>query len=182
MCPLSAILQHRNISSILRYPNQEIEHQEHIYGNDRASPEKSAGAAIGKRIQRLFTQGHVSLYRMTGGKVGGGEHLLILTTIGRKSGVSRSTPLFFFHDGEQFVIIGSDGGSAKNPVWWLNLQSNPKATIQIGPEVISVTAKRAEGEDYTRLWSIIEENYKNFVGYQQRTTRQIPVIILTKSK
>lgn len=143
---------------------------------------KSQASEIGKSLQRLFMKGHVSLYRMTGGKVGGGEHLLILTTVGRKSGVKRDTPLFFFRDGEQFIIIASAGGAPKHPVWWLNLQSNPQATIQVGPEVIPVTAKRAEGEDYTRLWSIIEENYKNFVGYQQRTTRQIPVIILTRSK
>jgi deazaflavin-dependent oxidoreductase (nitroreductase family) len=116
---------------------------------------------------------------MTGGKVGGGEHLLILTTTGRKSGIKRDTPLFFFRDGDDYIIIASAGGAPKHPTWWLNLQSSPEAKIQIGPDVISVVARRAEGEERAHLWSIIEENYKQFVGYQKHTTREIPVIILT---
>jgi deazaflavin-dependent oxidoreductase (nitroreductase family) len=145
---------------------------------NQAAPKQQAGG-IGKRLQRLFMQGHVSLYRRTGGKIGGGEHLLILTTTGRKSGVARDTPLFFFRDGEHFIIIASAGGAAKHPTWWLNLQSNPQASIQVGPRLIPVTARQAEAEERQRLWSIIAENYKNFVAYQKRTTREIPVIILT---
>jgi F420H(2)-dependent quinone reductase len=144
----------------------------------QAAP-KNQVAGVGKSLQRLFMKGHVSLYRLTGGKVGGGEHMLILTTIGRKSGVERDTPLFFFQDGDQFIIIASAGGAPKHPVWWLNLKSSAQAKIQVGSRVIPVTAKEAEGEDRTRLWSIIAENYKNFVAYQKRTDREIPVVILT---
>jgi deazaflavin-dependent oxidoreductase (nitroreductase family) len=140
---------------------------------------KNQAAGVGKSLQRLFMKGHVSLYRLTGGKVGGGEHLLILTTTGRKSGVERDTPLFFFHDGDQFIIIASAGGAPKHPTWWLNLKSNPQAKIQTGSQVISVTAKEAEGEERARLWAIIADNYKNFVQYQTRTSRELPVIILT---
>jgi F420H(2)-dependent quinone reductase len=136
-------------------------------------------AGVGKSLLRLFMKSHVSLYRLTGGKVGGGKHTLILTTIGRKSGIARNTPLFFFRDKERFIIMASAGGAPKHPVWWLNLQSNPQAKIQIGPRVIPITASLAEGEERERLWSIIAENYKNFVQYQKRTTREIPVIILT---
>ncbi len=140
---------------------------------------KNQVAGIGKSLQRLFMKGHVSLYRLTGGKVGGGEHLLILTTTGRKSGVERDSPLFFFHDGDQFIIIASAGGAPKHPTWWLNLKSNPQAKIQTGSQVISVAAKEAEGEERARLWAIIADNYKNFVQYQTRTSRELPVIILT---
>jgi deazaflavin-dependent oxidoreductase (nitroreductase family) len=143
---------------------------------------KSQAAGIGKSLQRLFMRGHVSLFRLTGGKVGGGEHMLILTTIGRKSGVKRDTPLFFFRDGDQFIIIASDGGAPKHPTWFLNLKSNPQAKIQVGAQVIPVTTKQAEGEELARLWSIIGENYKNFVQYQTRTSREIPVVILTPSR
>jgi len=139
---------------------------------------KNQVAGIGKSLQRLFMKGHVSLYRLTGGKVGGGEHLLILTTTGRKSGVERDSPLFFFHDGDQFIIIASAGGAPKHPTWWLNLKSNPQAKIQTGSQVITVTAKEAEGEERARLWAIIADNYKNFVQYQTRTSRELPVIIL----
>lgn len=145
--------------------------------NQAASKYQTGG--IGKRLQRLFMKGHVAVYRRTGGKVGGGEHLLILTTIGRKSGVERDTPLFFFRDGEQFIIIASAGGAAKDPTWWLNLRSNPQARIQVGARVVPVSARQAEGEERQRLWATIAENYKQFVGYQKRTTREIPVIMLT---
>ncbi|GAC1349838.1 MAG: nitroreductase family deazaflavin-dependent oxidoreductase [Ktedonobacteraceae bacterium] len=141
--------------------------------------QKNQVTGVGKSLQRLFMKGHVSLYRLTGGKVGGGEHLLILTTVGRKSGLERDTPLFFFRDGDRFIIIASAGGAPKHPIWWLNLQGNPQAKVQVGPRVIPVTARRADGEERTRLWSIIAENYKNFVGYQKHTTREIPVVILT---
>jgi deazaflavin-dependent oxidoreductase (nitroreductase family) len=142
---------------------------------------KPIGAAT-KGLMRVFMKGQVSLYRMTGGKVGGGKSLLILTTTGRKSGVERDTPLFFFADGDHYIIIASAGGAPKHPTWWLNLKSNPKAKIQIGPKVIPITAREAEGEERKRLWGIIAENYKNFVDYQQRTIREIPVIILEPQK
>jgi deazaflavin-dependent nitroreductase family protein len=133
---------------------------------------------IGRRMQHLFTQVHTSLYRLTEGKVGGGEHLLILTTVGRKSGQKRSTPLFFFHDEGNFVVIASNGGSKTHPTWWLNLKSHPQATVQIGAQVIPVTAHQTEGEERERLWSIIADNYQQFVRYQQRTARPLPIISL----
>jgi F420H(2)-dependent quinone reductase len=146
---------------------------------DNQTKQSKPAGKVAQRLQRLFTQGHVSLYRLTNGKVGGGKSLLVLTTTGRKSGIERDTPLFFFPDGDHFIIIGSNGGAPKHPTWWLNLQSNPKAKIQIRSRVLSVTARQADAEESKRLWEIISENYKNFVGYQKRTTREIPIVILT---
>ena len=143
-----------------------------------ATNSRTAQGGIGRNLQRLFTQGHVNLYRMSGGKLGGGKSLLILTTTGRKSGVERSTPLFFFQDDDNFIIIASNGGAAKHPTWWLNLQSNPQAKVQIGSRVLPVTARQADTEESKRLWAIIAENYKNFVEYQKRTAREIPLVIL----
>ena len=134
---------------------------------------------VGRNLQRLFMKGHVSLYRRTGGKVGNGKSFLILTTIGRKSGIERDTPLFFFPDEGRFIVIASNGGAPKHPTWWLNLQSNPKAKIQVRSRVIPVIARQADAEESKRLWTIIADKYKNFVGYQKRTTREIPIIILT---
>src|SRR5260370_33676791 len=85
---------------------------------------------MGRALQRLFMKGHISLYRLTGGAIGGGmadQSFLILTTVGRKSGKERDTPLFYFIDGDRFIIIGSNGGAPKHPIWWLNLQANPRA-------------------------------------------------------
>ncbi len=146
---------------------------------DSQTKQSKPAGKFAQRLQHFFTQSHVSLYRRTNGKVGGGKSLLVLTTTGRKSGVERDTPLFFFPDGGNFIIIASNGGAPKHPTWWLNLQSNPKAKIQIRSRVLSVTARQADAEERKRLWEIISENYKNFVGYQKRTPREIPVVILT---
>jgi F420H(2)-dependent quinone reductase len=131
---------------------------------DKQDASKQQRENIGRALQRFFMQGHVSLYRLTGGTVGGGvpgRAFLILTTIGRKSGAARNTPLFYFPDGGRFIVIASNGGAQKHPTWWLNLQSNPQAKVQIGRNVIPVIAKRAEGEEYERLWSIIATKYTN---------------------
>ncbi len=136
-------------------------------------------AGVGKNLQRLFMRGHVSLYRLTDGKIGGGKSFLILTTTGRKSGIERDTPLFFFTDADHFIIIASNGGAPRHPTWWLNLQSNSQAKVQIGSRVIPVTARQADAEESKHLWSIIADKYKNFVEYQKRTPREIPIVILT---
>jgi deazaflavin-dependent oxidoreductase (nitroreductase family) len=146
---------------------------------DNQTKQSKPAGKVGQRLQHFFTQRHVAFYRLTNGKVGGGKSLLILTTTGRKSGVERDTPLFFFPDGDHFIIIASNGGAPKHPTWWLNLQSNPKAKIQIRSRVLSVTARQADPEERKRLWEIISENYKNFVEYQKRTPREIPIVILT---
>lgn len=133
---------------------------------------------IGRALQRLFMKGHISLYRLTDGAIGG-KSFLILTTVGRKSGKERDTPLFYFTDGDRFIIIGSNGGAPKHPIWWLNLQANPRAKVQVKKRIIPVTAKRADPKESERFWSIIASKYQNFVEYQKRTTREIPIIILT---
>src|SRR5579863_9232885 len=99
-----------------------------------------------RNVQRVFMQGHVSLYRLTSGAIGsraGGRSLLILTTLGRKSGKERDTPLFYFPDGEHLIVIASNGGAPKHPTWWLNLQANPQAKVQIRGRIIAVTARQA---------------------------------------
>jgi F420H(2)-dependent quinone reductase len=135
-------------------------------------------SSLGKALQRLYMSGHVSLYRLTSGLLGG-KSKLILTAIGRKSGQQRDTPLFYFRDGNHYIVIASNAGAVKHPTWWWNLQANSRAKIQVGKQIIPVTAKLSVGDERKRLWSIIEEKYKNFVEYQKRTEREIPVIILT---
>ena len=148
--------------------------------DQKATKQRQASPTV-QALQRLFMKGHVSLYRLTGGSLGG-KTSIILTTIGRKSGQERDTPLFHFRDEDRYIVIASNGGAAKHPTWWLNLQANPRAKIQVGKQIIPVAAQQAVGDERKRLWSIIEENYKNFVEYQKRTEREIPVIILTPDK
>ncbi len=136
---------------------------------------------LAANAQRFATALHTSVYHLTGGKIGGrmvGSPVLLLTTIGRKSGLVRTVPLLYLPDGDRFALVASNGGTAKHPQWWLNLQANPKAQIQVGPRSMTVTATRAEGEERSRLWSKLVEMYPDYANYQKRTPRGIPVVIL----
>ncbi|MBM0224251.1 MULTISPECIES: nitroreductase family deazaflavin-dependent oxidoreductase [Micromonospora] len=122
------------------------------------------------------------LYRRSGGKLGGkmfGAPVLLLTTTGRKSGRSWTVPLMYQTDGDRWVIIASNGGSARHPAWWLNLRSQPDA-LQIGRQTYLVTAVETAGEDRERLWQQMADMYKGYDGYARKTTRQIPVVVLQR--
>ncbi|GCE30779.1 nitroreductase [Dictyobacter alpinus] len=148
------------------------------------SEQKTSGSAgIPRTLARLFMNGHVSLYRLTGGAIGGkliGLPALILTTIGRKSGEPRVTPLTYIPDGERYILIASNGGSDRAPTWWLNLVANPEAKIEVGRQKISVRAKTADAQERAILWPRIVAQAPNYGGYQKKTDREIPVIILTR--
>ncbi len=131
---------------------------------------------------RYFTELHIKLYRLTGGVLGrkfGKYVFLLLTAVGRKSGKERVTPLFYQAEGGRFLVIASNWGGEKDPLWWLNLQANPRAHIQIGRRTIAVTATRADPEEHKRLWPEIAARYSRFARYQAGITREIPIVILT---
>ena len=132
-------------------------------------------------LTKLFTSTHVALYRRTGGKMGGhvsGLPILLLTTTGRKSGQQRTTPLGYLMDGPAYVITASNGGQAYAPAWWLNLQHNPKALIQVGRQVLPVVARQADPDERRRLWAALISRAPSYEGYQKRTTRAIPMVVL----
>ena len=134
-------------------------------------------------VDNLFNADHVRVYRETGGEQGyiwRGATILLLTTTGRKSGEERTTPLIHQVDGERWVIVASKGGAPEHPAWYLNLQANPEATIQVKDEVIPVVATTAEGEERTRLWSLMTEEWPGYDEYQSNTDREIPVVVLTR--
>jgi deazaflavin-dependent oxidoreductase (nitroreductase family) len=105
--------------------------------------------------------------------------VLLLTTTGRRSGKPRTTPLTFFRDGKDLVVIASNGGADRAPDWSLNLQQNPCAVVQIRTDELTVDASTASPEERERLWVGITATYPGYAAYQQKTTRQIPVLILT---
>lgn len=138
---------------------------------------------FGKAIARGFLRTAVWLYRRSGGKIGGrmfGAPLLLLTTTGRKSGRPWTVPLMYQTDGDGWVIIASNGGSPNHPAWWLNLRSRPEASVQIGRQTYNVAAVAAVGEDRQRLWLRMADMYKGYDGYAQKTTREIPVVMLRR--
>jgi F420H(2)-dependent quinone reductase len=107
-----------------------------------------------------------------------GMPVLLLTTTGRKTGKPRTTPLTFFRDGDDYVVIGSNGGNERAPQWWLNLEANPRASIRVGGDELSVTARLAPPEQRERLWAEITATYAGYARYEQMTTRRIPVVLL----
>ena len=108
--------------------------------------------------------------------------VLLLTTTGRRSGRSRTTPLTYFEDGDEIVVVASNGGEDSPPAWWLNLCAHPRATITIGTSSQSVSARPATGEEHERLWPVITATHAGYAAYARRTTRPIPVVMLTRAK
>lgn len=125
---------------------------------------------------------HNALYRTSGGRVGGrikGMPVLLLTTTGRKSGKRRVNPLLYVRDAENVVVVASNGGSASSPAWWLNLEADPSAEIEIGRRRLKVTAQRATGTERDRLWTEFTARYDGYATYATRTERDIPIVVLT---
>ena len=105
--------------------------------------------------------------------------MLLLTTTGRKSGKRRTTPLLFIEDGGRYVIVASVGGAPKHPAWYLNLQADPAAAIELRGRTRSVRAETAGPDERARLWRGVTAMYPTYDAYQAKTTREIPVVVLT---
>ena len=111
---------------------------------------------------------------------GGRDDVILLTTIGAKSGLLRTTPLVYTADGDQLIVIASKGGSPSHPDWYHNLVAHPEATVELGTERFQVRATIAEGAERQRLFDQMAAKFPFFHKYQQSVTRQIPVIILKR--
>ena len=134
-----------------------------------------------KRAIRVLTDTHVALIRITHGKVGakmGTMQLCILTTTGRTTGVRRHNPLACFPHADGLVVIASAGGSDKDPGWYRNLVADPAVGVEVDGVGRPMTARTASAEEKGQIWPGIVAVAKNFEGYQTRTARNIPVVIL----
>ena len=130
----------------------------------------------------LLGDDHIRAYRETNGEVGhiwNGATSLLLTTNGRKSGEPRTSALIYAKDGDDYLVVASMGGAPMHPAWYLNLEANPQAEIQVLADRIPVTARTATPEEKPRLWDIVREQWPNYDVYQSRTDRDIPVVVLT---
>lgn len=131
---------------------------------------------------------HDKVYKATGGRIGhtipGGPRTLILHTVGAKTGQQRANSLAYARDGADYLVVASKGGGPTAPGWYHNLKANPQVEINVGPKRLGVTAKPVlPGDpDYPRLWEIVNNmrgNKGRYIGYQKRTSRPIPVIVLS---
>jgi deazaflavin-dependent oxidoreductase (nitroreductase family) len=121
-------------------------------------------------------------FRANQGRVGGmfeGVPLVLLHHVGAKSGAERINPLAVQLDGDRYVVFASKGGAPTNPDWYHNLKAHPRTTIEFGTETIPVQANEATGDERERLFRTQAEHVPAFAEYEQKTDRQIPVMVLT---
>lgn len=120
------------------------------------------------------------LLRFSHGKVGsrlGTQTVLILHTIGRKSGQDRAIPIAYFDHEDRYLIVASNWGKDKQADWYLNLKEHPQARLEVKGKVLPVTAREAQGEEYERLWKFAIEHHPPYLDYQKMTTRHIPIMV-----
>ena len=138
---------------------------------------------IGTLAVRLMSAANVWIFRLSGGRLGSrflrGAPVLLLTTTGRKSGRPRTAPLLYLEDGDNLVVVASKGGMSHHPTWFLNLEANPEAEIEIGTERRKMLARRASDPEKKDLWPRLVAMYSDYADYQARTDRDIPVLILS---
>ena len=132
----------------------------------------------------LFGREHVDRYIATNGEEGytwhEGTEILILTTKGRKSGGLRSNALIFCRHGDDYLVVGSKGGSPAPPAWYVNLTANPEVQVQVKGDRFAAHARTATVAEKPELWKIMTTAWPHYDEYQQRTERAIPVVILTR--
>lgn len=130
---------------------------------------------------------HDRIYKASNGRIGhtipGGPSALILHTVGAKTGQQRANSLTYARDGANYLVVASKGGEPTAPGWYHNLKANPQVEINVGPKRFAVTATpvRPDDPEYPRLWRLVNDmkgNKDRYIGYQKRTTRPIPVIVL----
>jgi deazaflavin-dependent oxidoreductase (nitroreductase family) len=123
------------------------------------------------------------IYRLSGGRLLGrvrtGAPVCLLTTIGRKSGQRRTVPLLYLADGDDLIVVGSQGGAPVHPAWYLNLTAEPMAEVEIGSRRFPVAARRLDDDEVVAIWPRVLAMWPPYEEYQRRTSRRIPLIRLS---
>ncbi|MFI0454096.1 nitroreductase family deazaflavin-dependent oxidoreductase [Actinomadura sp. 6N118] len=132
----------------------------------------------------LFGKEHVKRYQETDGAEGHewqGTTTLLLTTIGRRSGEERTTPLIYQKNGDDHLVVASKGGADEPPLWYLNLQANPEVKVQVKADKFTARARTATPEEKSKLWKKMTAVWPDYDNYQKKTDREIPIVILERS-
>jgi deazaflavin-dependent oxidoreductase (nitroreductase family) len=132
-------------------------------------------------MMKIFTSLHAFFYRLTGGRIGstmGGTKVLLISTKGRKSGKTHTTPINYFERDNGYLIVASNAGRPSHPAWFLNLRANPQITVQVKGRTFPVTAEIIPGDQRASYWKVVIEAAPSFAGYESRTSREIPLILL----
>ena len=126
----------------------------------------------------------IAEFRANAGRVGGnfeGAPLLLLHTTGAKSGLERVSPMMYMQVGDSWAVFASKAGADTNPDWYHNLLANPKAQIEVGTETIDVIGRDLGDDEREPIWTAQKAAYPGFAGYERKTTRQIPVVLLSRT-
>jgi deazaflavin-dependent oxidoreductase (nitroreductase family) len=132
-----------------------------------------------------FNRQVIEEFRSNDGRVGGmfeGAPMILVTHTGRKSGQEYTTPLVYTRDGDDYVVIASKGGADTHPVWYLNIQANPRVRVEVGNEAFDAVARiHDDGPERDRLYAAQAELMPNFKAYAENTDRRIPVVVLSRA-
>lgn len=127
-----------------------------------------------------YSRLNVFLYKLTGGRVMGafqGRPVMLVTMTGAKTGVSRTIPLMYVPYEQGVIVVGSQGGAPKSPVWVKNLQANPEIVVQYRDKKMALRARQVDDAEKARVWPVCVEHYREYDDYQRRTDRNIPVFV-----
>lgn len=129
---------------------------------------------------RIFMGINTFLIHASKGKIGarlGKQTILLMHTVGRRTGKNHTTPIAYFTIADGYYVIGSNWGQEKNAAWYYNLKQTPELTIEVGGHEIAVRAREAEGEEYERLWVNAVNHHPDYMHYKEMTSRHIPIIV-----
>lgn len=143
----------------------------------------------GTGLARLYARLHALLYVWTGGRLGGAIRVaagprppvLLLETVGRRTGARRTSPLLFLRDGDDLVVVAANAGHPDHPAWWLNLAADPCAVVQIGNERRAVVGAEVDGARRDELWRRFAAMYDGLDRYQKQARRRFPVVALRRA-
>lgn len=145
----------------------------------RVQPE-GEGKPPPRWILKLVTRIHVLLHRLTGGRAFnklGGDEVCFVTMTGARSGRRITVPLMYVPHGDGVLLVASQGGAPKNPVWYHNLVKHPEITVRHRDEVMKLRARLARPEEKPALWPVCDEHYAPYAQYRRRTNRDIPIFV-----
>jgi deazaflavin-dependent oxidoreductase (nitroreductase family) len=135
---------------------------------------------MNKKFLQLFMGINSYLIHASKGRIGtrlGGQTILLMHTVGRKTGKLHTTPIAYFPVADGYYVIGSNWGQEKNAAWYYNLKQNPEFTIEVKGHEIVVRARESEGEEYDRLWTNAVNHHPDYLHYKEMTSRHIPIIV-----
>jgi deazaflavin-dependent oxidoreductase (nitroreductase family) len=134
---------------------------------------------------KWFTDFNAFLIHVTAGKIGsqlGTQSILLLHTVGRKSGQPRVTPIAYFDHQGKYLLVASNWGREKNADWLLNLRQQARANIEVKGKSLPVQARESGGDEYSRLWKFVTARHAQYLKYQEMTSRRIPIVVLEPAR